>query len=156
MSNGSVSILGLGELQADFERLSRAAGNKVVRDAVMAGARVARDKARSLAPVDTGRLKKNITATRLKQSETPTCATAGLRVKKPKGKTTKSIKGRGKKSRSTKAVYDAPYYWWFVEYGTSKNPAAPFMRPAWDNSLPQIEKAVTDKLAQGIDNAITG
>ena len=30
------------------------------------------------------------------------------------------------------------------------------MRPAWDSSLPQIEKAVTDKLAQGIDNAITG
>ncbi len=156
MSNGSVSILGLGELQADFERLSRATGNKVVRDAVMAGARIARDRAQALAPVRTGRLKKNITATRLKQSETPTGATAGIRVKKPKGKMTKAIKSRGKKKRSTKAVYDAPYYWWFVEFGTSKHPAAPFMRPAWDGGLPQIEKAVTDKLAQGIDTAITG
>ena len=151
MSNGSVSILGLGELQTDFERLSRATGNKVVRDAVMAGARVARDRAQALAPVRTGRLKKNITATRLKQSETPTGATAGIRVKKPK-----AIKSRGKKKRSTKAVYDAPYYWWFVEFGTSKHPAAPFMRPAWDGGLPQIEQAVTDKLAQGIDTAITG
>ena len=101
-------------------------------------------------------MKKNITATRLKQSETPTGATAGIRVKKPKGKKTKAIKSRGKKKRSTKAVYDAPYYWWFVEFGTSKHPAAPFMRPAWDGGLPQIEQAVTDKLAQGIDTAITG
>ena len=156
MTNGSVNILGLGELQADFERLSRATGNKVVRDAVMAGARVARDKARAAAPVRTGKLKKNITVTRLKQADTPGGATAGLRVKRPAGKTVRAIKGRGKKKRALKADYQSPYYWRFIEFGTSKMPAAPFMRPSWDSSLPQIEKAVTDKLAEGIDNAITG
>ncbi len=150
-----VSIIGLGELTADFERLAKSVGNKIARDAVMSGARVARDVAREKAPVRTGRLKKNITATRLKQSDTPGMATAGIRVKNPTGKSTRAIKPRGKKKRSRKTDYDAPYYWKFLELGTSKMAAHPFIRPAWDGSLPQIEKAVADKLAEGIDNAIT-
>lgn len=155
MSNGSLTVLGLGELQADFERLAKAAGNKIVRDAVMAGARIARDKARASAPVRTGKLKKNIAATRLKQSETPGAATAGVRVKSPAGKQTKALKRPGKKGRTSATDWDAPFYWKFLELGTSKMRAHPFIRPAWDGSLPQIEKAVSDKLAEGIDNAIT-
>lgn len=155
MSNGSLTVLGLGELQADFERLAKAAGNKIVRDAVMAGARIARDKARAAAPVRTGKLKKNITTTRLKQSDTPGGATAGVRVKSPKGKKSKALKRPGKKGRTSATDWDAPFYWKFLELGTSKMRAHPFIRPAWDGSLPQIEKAVSDKLAEGIDNAIT-
>ncbi|MBI6943734.1 HK97 gp10 family phage protein [Pseudomonas putida] len=155
MSNGSLTVLGLGELQADFERLAKAAGNKIVRDAVMAGARIARDKARAAAPVRTGKLKKNITATRLKQSDTPGGATAGVRVKSPKGKKSKALKRPGKKGRTSATDWDAPFYWKFLELGTSKMRAHPFIRPAWDGSLPQIEKAVSDKLAEGIVNAIT-
>lgn len=155
MSNGSLTVLGLGELQADFERLAKAAGNKIVRDAVMAGARIARDKARAAAPVRTGKLKKNITATRLKQSDTPGGATAGVRVKSPKVKQSKALKRPGKKGRTSATDWDAPFYWKFLELGTSKMRAHPFIRPAWDGSLPQIEKAVSDKLAEGIDNAIT-
>lgn len=155
MSNGSLTVLGLGDLQADFERLAKAAGNKIVRDAVMAGARVARDKARATTPVRTGKLKKNIAAVRARQSETPGGATAGLRVKKPSGKKTKALKRQGKKGRTSATEWDAPFYWKFLELGTSKMRAHPFIRPAWDGSLPQIEKAVSDKLAEGIDNAIT-
>lgn len=155
MSNGSLTVLGLGDLQADFERLAKATGNKIVRDAVMAGARVARDKARATTPVRTGKLKKNIAAVRARQSETPGGATAGLRVKKPNGKKTKALKRQGKKGRTSATEWDAPFYWKFLELGTSKMRAHPFIRPAWDGSLPQIEKAVSDKLAEGIDNAIT-
>lgn len=155
MSNGSLTVLGLGDLQADFERLAKSVGNKVVRDAVMAGARIARDKARASAPVRTGKLKKNITATRLKQSETPGGATAGVRVKKPAGKQTKALKRPGKKGRTVKTEWDAPFYWKFLELGTSKMQAHPFIRPAWDGNLPEIEKAVADKLAEGVDQAIT-
>lgn len=153
MSNGSLTVVGLGDLQADFERLAKATGNKIVRDAVMAGARVARDKARATTPVRTGKLKKNITAVRLKQSETPGGATAGLRVKKPNGKQSKALKRRGKKGRTSATEWEAPFYWKFLELGTSKMQAHPFIRPAWDGGLPEIEAAVSDKLAEGIDNA---
>jgi HK97 gp10 family phage protein len=155
MSNGSLTVVGLGELQADFERLAKSVGNKIARDAAMAGARVARDKARSTAPVRTGKLKKNIVAVSVKQADTPGGATAGIRVKKPTGKQAKALKRPGKKGRTSKTDYDSPFYWKFLELGTSKMQAHPFIRPAWDGSLPQIEKAVADKLAEGIDNAIT-
>ena len=141
MSNGTISVTGFGELQADFESLARSMGNKIVRDAVMTGARVARDKTREKTPVRTGILKKNVTAVRLKQSDTPGGATAGVRVKKSNGKKAK--------------VGESPFYWKFIEQGTSKMPAAPFIRPAWDSNIAEIEKATTDKLAEGIDNAIT-
>ncbi|MNJ18162.1 hypothetical protein D3C77_124570 [compost metagenome] len=155
MSNGSLTVVGLGDLQADFERLARSVGNKVVRDAVIAGARVARDKTRQATPIKTGKLKKNIEATRVKQGETPGAATAGVRVKKLAGKTSKARKRPGKKGQSTTTDYEAPFYWRFLEYGTSKMPAAPFIRPTWDANLAEIEKATADKLAEGIDNAIT-
>jgi HK97 gp10 family phage protein len=155
MSNGSLTVLGLGELEADFERLAKSVGNKIVRDAVIAGARVARDEAKGKVAVRTGNLKKNIIAVRLKQSDTPGSATAGIRVKKPTGKQVKALKRPGKKGRTSKTEYDAPLYWKFLELGTSKMQAHPFIRPAWDGSLPQIEKAVAEKLAEGIDNAIT-
>lgn len=153
--NGTISIVGLGDLQADFERLARSVGNKVVRDAVMAGARVARDKTRSAAKVRTGKLKKNIAAVRVKQSETPGAATAGVRVMKPKGKSVTKRKRPGKGGKTTKTEYEAPFYWRFLEYGTSKMAAAPFIRPTWDANLAEIEKVTADKLAEGIDNAIT-
>lgn len=153
--SGTISVIGLGGLQADFDRLSRSIGEKVVRDAVMAGARVARDKARAATPVRTGKLKKNIAATRLKKSDSPGGATAGIRVKRPAGKKTKALKRPGKKGRNQKTEWDAPFYWRFLEFGTSKMPAHPFIRPAWDGSLPQIEKVVSEKLAEGIDQALT-
>lgn len=152
---GTISIVGLGALQADFDRLARSMGEKVVRDAVMAGARVARDKARASTPVKKGKLKKNIAATRVKKADSPGGATAGIRVKKPAGKQTKALKRPGKKGRTSKTEWDAPFYWRFLELGTSKMRAHPFIRPAWDGSLPQIEKAVAEKLAAGIDHALT-
>ena len=155
MSNGSLTVLGFGDLQQDFERLAKSTGDKIVRDAVIAGARVARNEAKSKVPVRTGKLKKNIIAVRLKQADTPGAATAGIRVKKPTGKQAKALKRPGKKGRSSAPDYNAPFYWKFLELGTSKMQAHPFIRPAWDGSLPQIEKAVADKLAEGIDNAIT-
>jgi len=48
----------------------------------------------------------------------------------------------------------APFYWRFLELGTSKMNAKPFIRPTWDRSLPDIEGAVRSKLAQAIDQAL--
>ncbi|MOA55697.1 hypothetical protein D3C78_1795330 [compost metagenome] len=76
-------------------------------------------------------------------------------MKKPSGKTSKARKRPGKKGQSTTTDYEAPFYWRFLEYGTSKMAAAPFIRPSWDANLAEIEKATADKLAEGIDNAIT-
>ncbi|MDD1979004.1 HK97-gp10 family putative phage morphogenesis protein [Pseudomonas tussilaginis] len=143
MVNVSLEIVGLGDLQADLNQLAHSLANKVVRDAVVAGARVARDKARSNAPVRSGKLKKSLEAVRVKQGESPGAAAAGVRVR------------RGRKGKGDQDPTEAPFYWKFLEHGTSKMRAHPFIRPAWDGSLPEIERAVQEKLAEGIDKAIT-
>ena len=56
----SLDMLGLGELESDLLRVSSATANKAIRDAVVAGARVARDKSRESAPVRSGTLKRNL------------------------------------------------------------------------------------------------
>ena len=141
MPDISLDLLGLGELEADLQRLSRSLANKAVRDAVMAGAKLARDKTRQSAPVRSGKLKKNIVVTR--QLDSSDAAVAGVSVKRPAGKKRQSPKPES-----------APYYWRFLEFGTSQMNAKPFLRPAWDNNLPQIEDAVRSKLAQAIDQAL--
>ncbi|MCS3467398.1 HK97 gp10 family phage protein [Pseudomonas sp. JUb42] len=156
MAEISIQLLGLDDLKADFERLAKATGDKIVRDAVMAGARLARDKVRQAAPVRTRKLQKNITVTRARQSETPGGATAGIRVKKPSGKTTRPLKRKSRPGKRLKTEYAAPFYWKFLELGTSNMRAHPFIRPTWDGSLSQIEQRVREKLVQGIDSAIIG
>jgi len=152
----SLNIIGLDDLKADFERLAKATGDKVMGDAVMAGARVARDKVRQAAPVRTRKLQKNIAATRARKSAESGGATAGIRVKKPSGKSTRPVKRGSRPGKRLKTEYAAPFYWKFLELGTSTMRAHPFIRPTWDGSLPEIERAVRDKLADGIDKAILG
>lgn len=50
--------------------------------------------------------------------------------------------GRGK-------VY--PNYWYFIEYGTSKIPATPFIRPAFDNNIELMLNRFAEKVSEGID-----
>ncbi|WP_122543995.1 HK97-gp10 family putative phage morphogenesis protein [Pseudomonas viridiflava] len=156
MTEISMNVIGLDDLAADFERLSKATGDKVMQKAVMAGARLARDKARQAAPVRTRKLQKNIVATRARQSDAPGGATAGIRVRRPTGKTTRALKRGSRPGKRLKVEYASPFYWKFLELGTSKMRARPFIRPTWDGNLPQIEGAVRTALANAIDNAIRG
>jgi HK97 gp10 family phage protein len=134
----SLDVLGLGDLEADFLELSEAFQRKAARDAVLAGARVARDKVRASAPVRTGKLKRGTVASVARRSDTPGEAVAGVRISAP---------------RSDKL---APFYWRFLELGTVNMAAAPFIRPTWDGALAEIESATISRLAAGIDKAITG
>lgn len=133
-----IDFTGLDDLAEDFLRLEKGLQNKVSRQAVAAGARIARDKVRASAPFRTGRLKRGIVSSVARRSETPGEVVAGVKVAAP---------------RKDK---EAPFYWPFLELGTVNMAAQPFIRPTWDSSLSQIEGAVISKLAEGIDKAITG
>lgn len=149
MVDTRMDVLGLRDLQHDFERLGRSVQRKVAREAAAAGARVARDAARAEAPRETGRLARNIIVRSVRQSETPGSATAGVAVR--------GINDSGNSDRSMKK--DDPknaFYWRFIELGTSSITANPFIRRSWDGSLREIEGAVQTRLAAAIDKAITG
>lgn len=136
MIKPTLSIDGFKELEADFKLLSNAEQRKVSRKAVRAGAIVFRDAVRANAPVRSGVLKRSISVDTVKGSPT-----AGVKFKKVLVKK----KGKKGKHRST------PFYWYFLEKGTAKMPAKPFIRPAFDANVKNAEDAVFNQFLKDID-----
>lgn len=46
----------------------------------------------------------------------------------------------------------SPGYWWLVEFGTSKNPAKPFMRPAFETKKQEATEIFRRRLRQEIES----
>lgn len=136
MIRPTVTFAGFKELDADFQLLSKAEQRKVSRKAVRAGAVVFRDAVRANAPVRSGLLKRSISVDTVRGS-----ATAGVKFKKV------LAKKKGKKGRHK----SMPYYWYFLEHGTSNMPAKPFVRPAFDASVKQAEEAAFNQYLNDID-----
>ena len=131
-----IAFAGFKELDDDFKLLSNAEQRKVSRKAVRAGAVVFRDAVRANAPVRSGLLKRSISVDTVRGS-----ATAGVKFKKV------LAKKKGKKGRH-KTV---PFYWYFIEHGTSEMPAQPFVRPAFDANIKQAEEAAFNQYLNDID-----
>lgn len=85
--------------------------------------------------VQPGLIRESVKKRRLKQGELRKLgASAGVAIHIGKGKTQK--------------LY--PNYWTFVEYGTSKMVAIPFIRPAFDATVRTAFERFSDKLSQNI------
>ena len=136
MIRPAVTFAGFKELDADFKLLSNAEKRQVSRKAVRAGAVVFRDAVRANAPVRSGLLKRSVSVDTVRGS-----LTAGVKFKKV------PAKKKGKKGKHK----TMPYYWYFVEHGTSEMPAQPFVRPAFDASVKQAEEAAFNQYLKDID-----
>jgi HK97 gp10 family phage protein len=134
----SVQIVGLADLQSDFQKLAKAQSAKALRRATVAGAKVIRDEARARAPKKSGKLRRNIVSAALRQKDAPGLATAGVRVR-----------SNGKADSPNNA-----FYWRFVELGTQFMKATPFMRPAFDASIAQAEGAIRTEISRAIDEVV--
>lgn len=75
------------------------------------------------------------------------------------------VKGGAKRYKDNKenrhkgrvgVAYEGPgavYYWRFLEFGTSKMKAQPFMRPALENNVDKVVSAVSAELVSQLDKA---
>ena len=126
----SVEIKGLKEIIDKLNTLPPKLENKVVRSAVRKGTNKLRDSARDKVAVDTENLKKSI-------------VTMGYRES---GKIAFKVAVRRRKAKSAKS----PYYAHFVEFGTSKMPAQPYMRPALDESEEEVLQTTVDDIKKGL------
>lgn len=103
--------------------------------AVRAGANVVRDEARRLAPIDTGNLKKSLVSIRRRGDKN----TIQFSVTPSKG---------GKNNG---------WYAHFLEFGTSKMTAKPFLRPAiesrQDEVLQTTKEYIANRLPQEVEKA---
>jgi HK97 gp10 family phage protein len=132
MAVDTQQLKGFDDLIAKLKAIAPALRKKALRNALAAGARLVRDDAKRQVPVlsataarkvpyrTPGLLKKSIAVRTSKAARRAGDVGVFVNVRPAKGGQ------RGAKSKTD------PYYWRFVEFGTAKMRARPFLRPAAD------------------------
>ncbi len=154
MGSVTVRVDGLKELQKAMQSLGRKTSNRIAVKAMRKGGAIVRDKARSLAPVLKERVPHRRAGTLRKSIQSRTKVGKNGRTDAyiwVKGLSTKQVlKFKEKSGKSSAYNPRDPFYWRYLEFGTSKMPARPFMRPAFQQSKEQAAQAIIDTLQQEI------
>jgi HK97 gp10 family phage protein len=137
------NLTGFKELAAALRELPQRVAKNGLRSAVGAGAAVIRKEARVRAPKDTGELAKDVMIKRERDTQGGNLFVARYSVFVLSGKKSRL---KGKK----RDVQRDSFYWRFVEFGTSKMAARPFMRPAYEGQKEAAVTAIGEKLDQRI------
>lgn len=137
----TVKVEGLAELKRKLHQLPaqlRVKGRtNPLQSATMAGALPIQKAAKAMVPVDTGTLQNNIVRQRVRKSSFD--AETAIRVR---------VSGKGRASG------DDAFYWPWVEFGTEKMPARPFLRPALRAGAPEALKRFKKSLEMGLVKAV--
>lgn len=143
----TVRVEGLTELRKALLELPKELQRGPLRSAVSAGAKVIQQQAIANAPEDTGVLKRAIYRTRSRSGSSPVqeMHVVGWRSGwKYQARRTK----KGKLTTNRDAWYGR-----FIEFGTSKMAARPFLRPAFDTTKERAVVAIVEKLRAAIARA---
>lgn len=150
-----IKIQGLREVARAMRELPNRVDRKILNAGLLEGARVIRDEARQLAPVlktredkrwRPGALRRAIQTVAINASRAQYAGEVIVRVRKLSKRQVAAFKRRQSKRKkkvdSRLNPADA-FYWSFVEFGTAKIPARPFMRPAFESKKQQaIDAAI--------------
>lgn len=126
----SVKIEGAKELEKKLLSFEPKLGRKIVRQALRKAAKPILAKAKSLVPVRTGALKKSLRIRALKKRK----HRYGVMVATSEG-----------------WFVGMEFYGAFVEFGTDKITAQPFVRPAFDAEKANAERIIRTELRKGIE-----
>lgn len=137
-------------------------GGGPLRRALYAGAKVVRAEVKQATPVRTGLLKDSIAIFRDRKPESIGMNehyTVGIRKQRKKYRENYRNARLGRIGKSYSAA-GAAYYGKFVEFGTSKMAAHPFMRPAFEASkqaaLIAFENAMRKEVGKAVEQAKRG
>ncbi len=130
MMKAKVEIIGDKELMAAFKKLADEDMLEALQKASSAGAELVKAAAKAKAPRDTGALAEGI----------------GI---------SKDLKGK-KGVLAEVSTSEETYYGLFQEYGTSKMPKHPFLRPALDENQNKVNQLFTDAIQEAVDKIDTG
>lgn len=148
----TVKIDGLEQLKKALNQLPIDIQQRALRSAVSASAKVVVDAAIQKAPAgETGNLKKAIYRYRSRSESGTGRETYLIGVRKGKKAYADTARNRrlnrvGKKY----TVQGEAYYWRFLEFGTAKMQAKPFMRPAFEGSRGKILEVMKERLGKAI------
>lgn len=162
-------LQGFDELAAKLRAIAPALRKKALRNALAAGARVVRDEARAAAPVlsrpvpyrTAGLVKKSIVVRTSKVARRAGDVGVFVNVRPAKGarfrtQTTRLLGARLRTRVQTRASLRGarspvdPFYWRFLEFGTRKMRARPFLQRA-AKKLPQALRVFQAQVGQWFD-----
>lgn len=153
MADVEFTVTGLAELSKKLKEMPIKLAKNGLRAAVNAGAEVIRKDAKARVPVKTGNVRKNIYKKQIREKSNNFQQTYYVGVKLGRKRKLAPTKLNVRKQRVGQ-LYDvesSAYYWRFLEFGTSKLPARPFLRPAFDTKKSQAVDAMAKKLKERID-----
>lgn len=153
---GNVKVEGLSQIHKALSELGSKVSNKIAVKAMREGGKIVREQARQNAPVlsqstphrRAGTLKKAIKSSTkvLKNGKIGTV----IRVKELTAKQIETFKVRSGKKGALNPK--DPYYWRFLEFGTSKMPARPYLRPAFEQTKEKAATEIIKTLKDGIES----
>lgn len=137
MAVDTQQIRGFDDLAAKLREIPKAMRKRVLRNALAAGGRLVRDTARASAPVlqgsapyrTPGLVKSSIVVRTSKVARRAGDVGVFVNVRPAKGAKYRSGKLVRASDRGAKSKLD-PFYWRFLEFGTVKMAARPFLKPA--------------------------
>ncbi|WP_443090318.1 HK97-gp10 family putative phage morphogenesis protein [Basfia succiniciproducens] len=155
MANLTVKITGLKELGQAMNSLERKVKNRIAVKAMRKGGAIIREQARANAPTlkrqvphrKRGTLRKAISSSTKMDKNGTVRTTIFVRQLKTK----KIIEFKGTNGKSGAYNPNDPFYWRFVEFGTSKMPAQPFLRPAFSSKKEQAAREIITTLRDEIN-----
>lgn len=152
-------LKGLGDIVAALraipEELRKNGGP--VNSGMRKAARIVRDEARRLAPKKSGLMAESIIAVRdPNPRRTPGASERYVIGVKGGGKAKYANNSKNRRARKAGAEYEKQgnaYYFRFVEFGTEKQPAQPFLRPAIQTKAGEAIEAAAEAIDKGITRA---
>lgn len=151
-----IKVEGLAELAKALKALPPEIAGKnggPLRKAIGRAAVVIRDDARRRAPVDTGNLRDNIIAVRKRRTPNGNEGYfVEVRRKRRKYANTRANRRKKRAGMNYETMGEA-YYGMFVELGTAKSPAQPFLRPAFESKKVEAVETFRVEFAKAIDAA---
>jgi HK97 gp10 family phage protein len=155
-----VNMASLRELGQTLKQLPKEISGKgggPLRKALAEAAKVIHAEAQALAPEDTGLLKREIRMVRAK-NPAATGATEHYVVGVRRGKRKKYANTReNRRARRVGKTYQdesRAYYWRFIEFGTERQPARPFLRPAFESKKREALNRFETSLREGVQAAV--
>jgi len=123
-----------------------------LRSSTFAGAKVIRDEVKATAPVRTGLLRESVSTFRRKTPEYQARYSIGFRHLLARYANTRENRRKNRVGKRYRLANPA-FYAHFLEFGTSKMRAHPFMRPAALRASDRALAAMGANLAKAIDRA---
>ncbi|PLR93193.1 HK97-gp10 family putative phage morphogenesis protein [Bacillus sp. T33-2] len=112
----SFKLEGMDQLMRQIDQMGKAVDNQLLEKALQEGAEIMKEKVQETVPVRTGKLKANIIVSDVKDG----------------------VIHVGPDQQGT------AFYGHFLEFGTSKATAQPFMGPAFENNKDAVEEKMAD------------